>query len=330
MSKVKNYNSQKLADVNVKNIHHKKFLKNIFSIVNSYNLEYKILTVLGLKFAFKYKSLKLGVSYNLFDGEELLEASILSIRDAVDYINVVYQNTSYYGQKANSKLEEQLLELKEKGLIDEIYLYDKNFSLKDKTIYEKAKRDIGLNLAREAGCTHFLNMDVDEFYDKDEIIKAKEFILKNNIKMTAVPIYEYLKSPEFRFVDSYSFTNGHDKYSYYVPFIIKIDKKSSYKKSKFFPCLVDPTRTLNNSGKFYLFSKQDVIMHHMSTIRTDIDKKYNNSNYNNSAVNSEFLSEIKQNIRDWDFNDHQIGTSQYSTFQNKLVVKVKNKFNINL
>ena len=34
--------------------------------------------------------MKLGVSYNLFDGEELLESSIKSIRDNVDYVSVVY------------------------------------------------------------------------------------------------------------------------------------------------------------------------------------------------------------------------------------------------
>ena len=41
------------------------------------------------------KNNKLGVSYNLFNGEELLEASIKSIRQNVDYINVIYQEYSW-------------------------------------------------------------------------------------------------------------------------------------------------------------------------------------------------------------------------------------------
>ena len=41
--------------------------------------------------------MKLGVSYNVFDGEELLESSIKSIRDNVDHISVVYQTISNFG-----------------------------------------------------------------------------------------------------------------------------------------------------------------------------------------------------------------------------------------
>lgn len=37
------------------------------------------------------KPIKLGATYNVFDGEELLEASIASIRPLVQYVCVVYQ-----------------------------------------------------------------------------------------------------------------------------------------------------------------------------------------------------------------------------------------------
>ena len=42
--------------------------------------------------------MKVGISYNLFDGEELLEASIKSVRDNVDYISIVYQTESNFGK----------------------------------------------------------------------------------------------------------------------------------------------------------------------------------------------------------------------------------------
>ena len=38
--------------------------------------------------------MKLGIAYNLFDGEELLVDSIKSIRNSVDYIIVIYQQVS--------------------------------------------------------------------------------------------------------------------------------------------------------------------------------------------------------------------------------------------
>ena len=41
--------------------------------------------------------MKLGVAYNVFDAEELLEYSINSIREFADYVVVVAQETSNYG-----------------------------------------------------------------------------------------------------------------------------------------------------------------------------------------------------------------------------------------
>ena len=72
--------------------------------------------------------MKLGISYNLFDGEELLEASINSVREEAFHVSVVYQTKSYYGNDANPKLLSLLSGLKRQGLIDEIYLYDVDFS----------------------------------------------------------------------------------------------------------------------------------------------------------------------------------------------------------
>lgn len=48
--------------------------------------------------------MKVGISYNLFDGEELLESSIKSIRDNVDYISVVYQTVSNFGNPCSEDL----------------------------------------------------------------------------------------------------------------------------------------------------------------------------------------------------------------------------------
>jgi hypothetical protein len=48
--------------------------------------------------------MKLGISYNLFDAEEHLESSIKQIRNSVDFISVVYQQTSNFGDKSNPNL----------------------------------------------------------------------------------------------------------------------------------------------------------------------------------------------------------------------------------
>jgi hypothetical protein len=60
----------------------------------------------------------------VFDCEELLETSILSIRPNVDYVCVVYQTISNFGNPCNPHLEEFLFDLKERGLIDELLKYE--------------------------------------------------------------------------------------------------------------------------------------------------------------------------------------------------------------
>jgi hypothetical protein len=47
---------------------------------------------------------KLGAAYNVFDGEELLWRSIESIRPVVQFVVVVYQTTSNFGDAAASEL----------------------------------------------------------------------------------------------------------------------------------------------------------------------------------------------------------------------------------
>ncbi len=141
--------------------------------------------------------MKLGASYNLFDGEELLEPSILSIRKNVDYINVVYQNISNFGEQATSSLEESLIKLKQKGLIDKIIKYTADLK-QDGHYNEITKRNIGLDDCKKEHCSHFMTIDVDEFYISEQFISAKDFIYKNNISHSYCPMYYYISSPKYR------------------------------------------------------------------------------------------------------------------------------------
>ena len=273
--------------------------------------------------------MKLGISYNLFDGEELLEASINSVRDEAFHISVVYQTKSYYGNNASPELLSLLNRLKRQGLIDEIYLFDVDFTKPAKHYYERSKRDIGLKIAKKNGCTHFLSMDVDEFYDKNQLRNAKNYIIKKRIESSAVSIVEYLKNPEYKLLNGYTF-EPVSPYNFYVPFIMKINKFLPQKHNcKWYPCLVDPSRALNNDGKFYLFSVQDVVMHHMSTVRADLHKKYANSNFNmGDEKTKKLVQDIKNDILNWNFEKNRLLNTDYAIFRNKLVKKVDNKFGI--
>ena len=291
--------------------------------------KYYLLNILVWKSCYFCGQMKLGVSYNLFDGEELLESSIKSIRSEVDYINVVYQKKSYFGTPARFDIEDYLKNLQNKKLIDEIYLYDRDFEDSNKHEYEREKRDIGLHLARKRGCTHFLSMDVDEFYDVNQLKYAKQYITQNGIEASAVSIFEYLKEPIYRMIDSYTFTGHSDKiYNFYCPFIMKITPKTKRHQCGNFPCLVDPTRGLNGNGKFYLFSKQDVVMHHMSTVRKNLAQKYNNSNLNLNILWQQKIRDIQNKILKWNFEDNKLN-DKFAIFDNdKIIEKVEDIFHV--
>lgn len=209
--------------------------------------------------------MRLGCSYNLFDGEELLRDSILSIRDHVDYVNIVYQVTSNHGNECNPGLVSLLMELEEEDLVDDLIFYEPDL---DKTPHdnEVRKRNIGLYRSREMGCTHHISMDADEFYDKEQFAVAKQFVDENNIDSCACSLFTYYKN---------NFTILDPLENYYVSFIYRIRTGIDYKIIQF-PVLVDPTRR-QEAQVFHLFSQDVLMMHHFSYVRNNLKKKMLNS-----------------------------------------------------
>jgi len=210
---------------------------------------------------------KFCVSYSVFDGEELLEASIKSIRQEVDYINVVYQTTSWVGNLAAPSLLQTLKEIQVKGLIDELIFFEPDLSLDPQT-NEREKRNVGLKAAIKAGGNYFMTMDTDEFYFSNELRKVKDAILKKGITHSYCAQLAYIKKPTSRLVNNYGC---------YLQIFSKIDKFSLLGVNKFAVCLVDPTRMIleRKNSKHFVFN--DIQMHHMYNIRLHISKKYANS-----------------------------------------------------
>jgi hypothetical protein len=80
------------------------------------------------------RPLLVGAGYNVFDGIELLEASIRSIRPVVSFVCVVYQTVSNFGAKAPGRLGAALKDLVKRGLVDELIHYaPQTFSDAEKT-----------------------------------------------------------------------------------------------------------------------------------------------------------------------------------------------------
>ncbi len=232
------------------------------------------------------KKTKWGVSYCVFDGEELLESSIRSIRNSVDYINIVYSSVSYSYKHTNQNIEQVVYSLKDKGLVDEIIEYKPNAKIKLQK-NEIRKRNIGLKYAKKAGVNYFMTMDTDEFYIKEELDKAQEFILKNNITHSFCPIINYGPYPSQR---------SKELSQYSVPFFFKVTKRSflrNEKKRRI--CITDPTR----NSSYFLFSRyfylNNVAMHHMTYVRKDLRKKLESST---ADFKEETIKNILKNLND--------------------------------
>lgn len=297
-------------------------------------------------YEYLYIFLFINNSYLLvFDCEELLESSIKSIRDNVDYIVVVYQKISNFGQKCNPFLEKLLNDLVQRKLVDEIVLYKpKKFSveerrellspkplqkevagldircIEDQFFNELSKRDIGRQKCLENGCTHFMSMDSDEYYLDEQFKEAKKLILENDYDSTFCymrtffrePIYEYLPVDELNS----------------VPFIYKCTKDLKFKLASGYNFIVvDPTRRIEGIAKPYIFKRSELEMYHMSLVRKNMRQKVNNvSNKANYINHSDFL----ERWNNWKIEDGPIHPHEIMSKYFKDMAIRENYFNIDI
>lgn len=259
-----------------------------------------------------FKNPKLGISYSVWDGEELLEQSIKQIRPVADYINVVWQKLSWYGKPCNPGLEKLLLKLKDKGLIDEIIFFEPDLSL-NPSYNEINKRNVGLRAARRAGCTHFMTMDTDEFYDTEEFRNSYNEIIEKNLSHTICNIVSYF-SPTIRYRDYEDF---------FIQFISRIDKRERFSFNGFLnglPCVLDPTRRIKLSQWSRLCFLGKIVMHHMKHVRRSITKKIDNSSFGQMPEKQQVLK--KMYLLTDDDVAKKLKTSEF--------IRVPNKFGIKL
>ena len=208
--------------------------------------------------------MKLAAIYNIFDGEELLEGSIKQVYDLCAEVIIVWQDKSNYGQLQHT-LGMHLLALQERWPNVRLVRYYPDLS-QHPAYNERRKRAMGLDRARELGCTHFLFMDNDEYYVKADFEKAMHRIDNDGYDATACRLYTYFKTPHHRLVPMEQ---------YWVPFICAI--KRVQRVGDGFPVYADPTRGVLPVEHFYPFPKEEMVMHHYSYVRKDMRLKLENS-----------------------------------------------------
>lgn len=254
---------------------------------------------------------KVGVSYSVWDGEELLEFAIRSIRSEVDYINVVWQRLSWYGNPCRQELECHLLNLKAKGLIDELLFFEPDLT-RSPNLNETSKRNVGLEAARRAGCTHFLTLDTDEFFDEKEFREAVDYVVKNGITHSACNqvLYSDVYHRESLPAD------------WFAPFVYRIDQGQSFVCNAFggHPWLIDPSKEIPITPQSKVCFMGKVRMHHFSGVRNDLDRNVENSS---ALQNPQMVHEQKERVA-------RVAKKAGGGLESGDYVKVHNRFGIHL
>ncbi len=229
-------------------------------------------------------------SYNVFNGEEHLLASLQSVRRGLDHINLVVQRRSNWDEAASDELETVLSEAKARGLCDEIIAFEPDLSAAAQE-NEFHKRSLGLAAALAAGATHFMTLDCDEFYEPDAFDAAKAAIRANGWETTAVATYLHIKRPIWR---------SREPDTTCCAFLTAVDASSALSFRGDYPVLVDPTRRLHGErANFHMFPSDAIAMMHMNLVRKDgLASKLRNTS---SAHATEFIEKVRACYRDWSF-----------------------------
>lgn len=262
---------------------------------------------------------KLGITINAFDASEMLDQLISEIRDQVDWVAAIYQKRSYWGNPMSKQDMDELNRLKSLGLIDELIEFKPNFA-KYSREQECDKRNMGIDIAKERGCSHILNIDADEFYDKDQFREAKKQISEKGWAITYWSYVNYYKDFEHYLV--YPFRP-------FVPGIHSTFFKYTYNTGA--PGPTDPTRRINNPSNLgtYVFPDEVIRMGHAAWIRKDIRKKLVNWSAKNHFP-KELIEKAVKRWETWKEGDEAImlfNVPEHNVKVNKLDIKI-HKFEV--
>lgn len=245
--------------------------------------------------------MRLCAIYNVWADWDWLELSVKNIGPLVDGIVIVASETSNHGEFCAIPDEWR----------DGVVIREPHHPVAIHS--ETDKRNIGLNLARNTGYTHFISLDVDEFYDPVEFSKIKErFHVEQYLQGIVCPSVVYFKSP--------TLSIGRDLTL--VTHIHRLTPTIKHEFNRAYPhafinnqIRIDPTRQFNiNSGVAYT---EEIITHHFSHVRKDYERKIRNSSARGNLERS--------TIR----HDYVVAKEgEMCNYYNKRLTTVPNRFNL--
>jgi hypothetical protein len=241
--------------------------------------------------------MKLAAIYNVWDGEELLKGSVDCVKDHVEAIIIVYQETSNYGEVYCPVFPEFNLK--------KIYFVKYIPGPGNGRHNEARKRNLGIAVAKGLKCTHFLHMDCDEYYSDFEV--GKRCYIDSGSEGSVCKMWTYFKKPTLRF---------EQPDNYYVPFIHRLSTQTT-SGFRGYPFYVDPTRAVNTCD----VKEMPIYMNHFSWVRSNIDRKVHNSSARGNILASDLLR---------DYRSPDTGPGSYIKDFGQKLIEVPNQFSINI
>ena len=252
--------------------------------------------------------MKLAAIYNVFDGVELLRGSMDCLKNDVDLFIIVWQDVSNFGEQYDCTKD---FELPDFGCTIIFKMFEP-FLNKGGTFNESLKRNIGLEIAKDENCTHFLHVDCDEYYH--DFAAAKIQYIDSGAHGSVCKMYTYFKKPTLRL---------ENPDNYFVPFIHEL-RKDTFAGGEQYPFYVDPTRKIQAGFIPYLENEVvllDTYMHHFSWIRKDIERKVRNSSAKKNIERSQLLH---------DYYSAETKEDYFLKDYNQKLVEVENLFSLNI
>jgi len=251
--------------------------------------------------------MRLSACYTIFNGLELLEKSIEQIYDHVDVIIIYYQQVSNLGE--HNPFVFRLVAAWESDPKVFVAEFKPDLKLQTKE-NERVKHRLMISFARGLDCTHFLLAATDHYYDTDEFAEAKITAAKYDVTLTAM--YTYYKYPTWR-MDPIE--------DYYFPFICKLLPGTTIDRIPGFPLRVDPSVQINTYNNWYLFKQEEIMLHHFTMVRDDIESKFRNA-----AASIRWSEEDKKRFLQ-EYNDVNVG-DKVSYFGGREIVETIDVFKL--
>lgn len=237
----------------------------------------------------KYTQLKIGAAYNTFYGFDLIEKSLDSIREKVDYIVLVHQKTGLNGQTELLGTKEKIQYLLNTKKIDDIVYVDfpRNINLDQLENFILNKRNIGLEKCIENSCNIIIPMDADECYEMKFFYPEIINMYVNGFDTLYSPIHSYYYDDKHWFLDTY-----------YVPSAIRIYKNKKFEKCKS-SVLVDPVRKMKEG----VYRISNIPMHHYTYLKDSFINKIERNVASTNSEISQNMKRILECLKNWKEGD---------------------------